>query len=84
MPPRDRPSTNHSTSYLGFDGKRKTSVTSGEMTGVVLDKVARLTEGTTLRVGLPFGIGCGLAGGDWSVVSRMIEEHLPQAVLYRL
>ena len=40
--------------------------------------------GTPLRVGLPFGIGCGLAGGDWSVVSRAIEETVPQAVLYRL
>lgn len=47
-------------------------------------KIAELIAGTTLRVGLPYGIGCGLAGGDWSIVSRMIEERLPQAVLYRL
>lgn len=47
-------------------------------------KLANLIAGTTLRVGLPYGIGCGLAGGDWSVVAQGIEEYLPQAVLYRL
>jgi len=46
--------------------------------------LAELIDGTALRVGLPYGIGCGLAGGDWSIVSAIIAEHLPQAVLYRL
>lgn len=27
-----------------------------------------------LSLALPFGIGCGLAGGDWEIVSSMIEE----------
>lgn len=26
------------------------------------------------RIALPHGLGCGLAGGDWSVVRPMIEE----------
>lgn len=26
------------------------------------------------QVGLPYGIGCGLAGGDWNVVSLLIDE----------
>lgn len=30
-----------------------------------------------LHVGLP-RIGCGLAGGDWSIVSKIIEEQLCQ------
>jgi hypothetical protein len=30
---------------------------------------------------LPYGIGCGLAGGDWNIVSKIIEEELPTAVL---
>lgn len=25
-------------------------------------------------IGLPYGIGCGLAGGDWSEVLKIIEE----------
>ncbi len=46
--------------------------------------LAEFLDGTSLRVGLPYGFGCGLAGGDWSIVSQIIAEHLPQAVLYRL
>ena len=46
--------------------------------------LSELIDGTTLRVGLPYGLGCGLAGGDWSIVSAIIAKHLPEAVLYRL
>lgn len=52
--------------------------------GMALRKIARLVEGTSLRIGLPYGIGCGLAGGEWSIVAQGIAENLPQAVLYRL
>jgi len=27
-----------------------------------------------LRVGFPYGIGCGLAGGDWIVIEKMIKD----------
>ena len=27
-----------------------------------------------LTIGIPYGIGCGLAGGDWNVVSKMLED----------
>ena len=27
-----------------------------------------------LKVGLPYKIGCGLAGGDWEIVEKIIEE----------
>lgn len=36
-----------------------------------------------LPVHLPHGIGCGLAGGDWHVVSALIEQELPDAVICR-
>ena len=32
------------------------------------------SEHPTLTVGFPYGIGCGLAGGDWNIVSRMIRS----------
>ena len=36
-------------------------------------------------IAIPFGIGCGLAGGDWKIVEPMIEEIFgDKAVLYRL
>ena len=30
----------------------------------------------TLTIGFPYKIGCGLAGGDWSIISKIIEEEL--------
>lgn len=27
-----------------------------------------------LSIAMPYGIGCGLAGGDWSIVSSIIED----------
>ena len=34
-------------------------------------------------VGLPWGIGCGLGRGDWTTVRALIQDALPQAILYR-
>ena len=34
------------------------------------------------RVAIPYGMSCGLAGGDWSVVSRLIEENLRDCKVY--
>lgn len=31
----------------------------------------------------PFGIGCGLAGGDWSIIESMIERYFPEAILVK-
>lgn len=27
------------------------------------------------RIGFPHGIGCGLAGGDWNIISQILEEE---------
>ena len=31
----------------------------------------------------PYGIGCGLAGGDWSRYSKLIEAAIPSAIIVR-
>ena len=36
------------------------------------------------EVYVPYGMGCGLGGGDWSIYSKIIERHLPEAVIVRL
>ena len=38
-----------------------------------------------VKVGMPYKIGCGLAGGDWSIVHAIIEEELGDwhIVLYK-
>ncbi|WP_406850515.1 hypothetical protein WEU38_12070 [Cyanobacterium aponinum AL20118] len=33
---------------------------------------------------LPYGLGCGLGGGDWSVVNDIISTHCPNAILCQL
>ena len=32
------------------------------------------------RIGIPL-IGVGLAGGDWNIISKIIEKHLPNATI---
>lgn len=32
------------------------------------------TEGRIYHLGIPYGIGCGLAGGAWSIVEAMIKD----------
>lgn len=38
---------------------------------------------TPLPIYIPHGFGCGLAGGDWHVVSALIEQELPDAIICR-
>lgn len=33
---------------------------------------------------IPYGIGCGLGGGDWAIVSNIIEIIVPNATLVKL
>lgn len=38
-------------------------------------RLRRLTDSTyTIRI--PYNMGCGLAGGDWDIVTKIIEEEL--------
>jgi len=32
----------------------------------------------------PYKIGCGWAGGDWNIISGLIEKELPEAMIVRL
>ena len=33
---------------------------------------------------IPHGMGCGLAGGDWAIVSGIIEQRIPEAIICKL
>lgn len=37
-----------------------------------------------LNVYLPYSLGCGLAGGKWEEVSKLIEEHCSNAIVCKL
>ena len=43
-----------------------------------------LTDGLyALPVYMPYGIGAGLGGGDWSVIEKIIKRVLPKTILVR-
>jgi O-acetyl-ADP-ribose deacetylase (regulator of RNase III) len=33
---------------------------------------------------IPYGVGCGLGGGDWRIISKMIENLTPKATICKL
>lgn len=57
--------------YYGRDRKH-TSYDALRMCFIKLRDYALTNNLTT--IGLPYGIGCGLAGGDWKIVTRLIED----------
>lgn len=63
------------TNYLAFEECLLRLVEAYEEQGI---KVAEVP------VYFPYGIGCGLAGGDWKVISKMIEKYIPYASIVKL
>lgn len=49
-----------------------------------LKSVGVLAKEKSLPVYLPFGIGCGLAGGSWQIVLNIINEELPDCTIIKL
>lgn len=45
----------------------------------LLDFTERKQEGISIYI--PKNIGCGNAGGDWSIVLKIIEKVIPEAIL---
>ena len=60
-----------SQNNYGYDGKRYTSYDA--FCNCLLD-IRNLIRGGT--IGFPKNIGCGLGGGNWKVISTLIEEIL--------
>ena len=56
----------------GYDGKRYTSYGAFEEALSQIKK--RVPAGS--KIGFPKNIGCGLGGGNWKVISAMIEAEL--------
>ena len=48
----------------------------------------KLDRQDTIKIGIPYKIGCGLAGGDWGEVEKMLQklsdEHKQDIYLYKL
>ncbi len=56
--------------YTDYDGLR-----------TALRKLNGWARSRNLQIYLPKGMGCSLAGGDWSIVSAIITEETPTAIL---
>lgn len=42
------------------------------------------THRVDLPLYFPYGIGCGLGGGDWNIVSNIIEDTFPKSYLCKI
>ncbi|MGY3839047.1 macro domain-containing protein [Bacillus atrophaeus] len=52
----------------------KTVYTKTEALTRGLKEVKELSKQLNKSVAIPYGIGCGLAGGDWNMVSELIDS----------
>lgn len=67
----------------GYDGKLYTSYAAFSL---ALDNVIKSNKGKI--IGLPYCIGCGYGGGDWKVISSIIQDlekiNNTEILVYRL
>lgn len=49
-----------------------------------LSSLAKFAYEKDIAVYLPYRLGCGLGGGDWFEISKILNEVLPFAVIMRL
>ena len=65
----------YSQRSYGYDGKCYTSYKAFRF---ILNELKKDIP-TDCTIGFPKGIGCGLGGGNWAVISKMIEEILGES-----
>lgn len=68
-------------------GRQKSKVyTNYEALRTSLTTLREYAVQNQLSVALPYGIGCGLANGDWDVVSEILEQEFGDydVMLYKL
>lgn len=60
--------------------------TDYEMMKMALEEIKEYAKRFNLTVAIPYGIGCGIANGDWKKVYRIIQEVFIDydVTLYRL
>ncbi len=49
-----------------------------------LRQMAKNYWGTSNQFYFPYGFGAGLGGGDWKIISKIIEKHFPAAIICKL
>lgn len=56
-------------------GRKKACYTSYEALAAAFDEINHIAAFKTIA--FPYGFGCGLAGGDWMTVERLMLERMP-------
>lgn len=71
---------------LDYGRQKNTVYTNYEALRTSLNTLREYAVQNQLSVALPYGIGCGLANGDWDVVSETLEEVFANCdvMLYKL
>jgi O-acetyl-ADP-ribose deacetylase (regulator of RNase III) len=64
--------------FYGADGKQYTDYSSLEL---CLVELQRLSEEIQEPIYLPYGLGCGLGGGKWPKVLKIIKNICPDAII---
>jgi O-acetyl-ADP-ribose deacetylase (regulator of RNase III) len=73
------------TNLCGQDGYgRDKQYTDYAALSQCLDKLYNLSQSLSLTPYIPYGIGCGLAGGKWKEVSQLIQSYCPNTILCKL
>lgn len=70
-----------------FDYKSVGLKTDYGALGMALRQLQRwrtISKLDNLPVFIPYGIGCGLGGGDWKIVEGIIRDAIPDAIIVRL
>lgn len=69
----------------GQDGYgRDRQYTDYEALRIAMRKLSIVASERNIDIYLPFMMGCSLGGGDWSIVSRIIDEECPTAIVVKL
>ena len=60
--------------------------TDYEMMKMALEEIKEYAKSFNLTICMPYGIGCGIAKGDWNIVYKIIEEVFSDynVTLYKL
>lgn len=62
---------------------RNSCYTEYQSFGECLDKVHEFGEQKHLQIYIPYGIGCGLANGDWNIIKDLINDKCAEAILIK-
>ena len=64
--------------YTNYNALHTSIRSVGEMRNTAIKRA-----NMAIPVYFPNHMGCGLAGGDWNIVSRIIEKYIPDAIIVK-